>query len=1022
MTTNLPETDLPDSDLQALFAGVHPSPDFEARLISAVHQHRRMRLNIPLPVQRAAIAAAAVLMVGSVGYFGNRAILKNQPFRQAMADSNQQLGLERPWSTNGEDSWDFRGGSNPSQNWLEFKSGLTAETHHDRLLSARFAPTKSPYDNLDSTLLPNRETETTLKSFVGAAGMVDTPKVPPALPSPGAPSPAPSMPVSPSPAIADSYWFSYRDGRMGQPTNANPSPGSGGYNGPIGGKTSATPLGTHVGKEDVTGLTYFHGNTSSVPPLVEPLFFQTRNPDAVAGDQQRAEPAAKLPGIESGRDGPGAEKSKVMPDALVKSDKWPEISELRDKKNTAGEAVAVFIPANLPVGQPLANPTTAPAIDDRKIIRTGSMEFEVDRFDTAQAQITKIVNELGGFVGATDSNKLPNGKVRGSIAVRVPPERLDVLVLSLRALGDLKSQQITAADITKEYTDVQSELTADRAMQTRLLDLIQNSKGSVKDLLAAENELGNWRTKIEKAEGLIRYYNAQVSLSTLSITLSERDIQSPATAIETETADVGIEAEDVEKARNQALKTIDDAKGRIVEAELKRFDAGQLAAKLVADVPPESAGAVIDQLKQLGKVARLEVHRQQSNSDGSTAVSVPASATNTPPPRTERRPTRLLISIYNLANVAPRRTTAVNLAAPDVEAAYAALSSVAKSSGGRVVTSTLDRADPSKASGTLLLEIPAEKFGTAMTTLHANGEILKLNLSENPDTQNTTDAKQGLNIRLISMAVVPPRESVQQTIAASDVPAAYQAILSAAVINHAQVDVSSLNEQDRQNITAEIQLQVPRTSAAELDKALAAAGGIVSRTSSQSADGDGTVDSKLQLKLTITSADHLAPRETTRLGVEVSDVDKSAGDVQAAVISAGGRVLEANIVKDRGKGAARLTFDFPLGKAGEMLQCVRNEGTVRSIDSSRDAQAPAGPLAHAQIYVEFRTADAIVADQTSPWASVRQGLTTSIEGLLLSLKWVVVGLCLIGPWAVLLWIGWKLWQRRRRAQATVPRS
>jgi hypothetical protein len=89
-------------------------------------------------------------------------------------------------------------------------------------------------------------------------------------------------------------------------------------------------------------------------------------------------------------------------------------------------------------------------------------------------------------------------------------------------------------------------------------------------------------------------------------------------------------------------------------------------------------------------------------------------------------------------------------------------------------------------------------------------------------------------------------------------------------------------------------------------------------------------------------------------------------------------------------------------------------GTIRDIDASRDAQAPSGPLAHAQIFAEFVTTDALVDDQSGPWARIRQGLGTSVNGLLWSLQWVVVGLCLIGPWAI---IGWGIARFLRRRAA-----
>jgi hypothetical protein len=1051
MTTETPDASDPfDTDLQKLFTGISPDAGFEDRLIAAVRQHRRM--SIPVPVKRAALAAAAMLAVGVVGYFGNQGLSGNLHLteaanREKCASNLHQMGLAILLYQDKKEEWDFGGGWTSAQNWTAWNGTSVTTKSHNYSYSTPFASNTNPsreqykssptpaedmpspftevqHDNiypgeknaggkqgqtgdekrgLDSILLPyngggGTDVVTTPSNAMSGADSANAGEAVTRTP------PAPPVKAS-LPTLyfrTESETGKQRDACVDTATQVTPT----------------TP--TH------------HGMAKGV--YLNPIGTDVETAKLADGDQTRqASPNSNVSGLNSySVSAVTSDRAKQVQSAAVTNPQiisgtlqLPSIDIQNLTGDETGSGATVhssgnghLIATNVDGGQKTTAPaatTTQPAavIDDRKIIRTGTMEFDVDRFDTAQMQITKITLELGGFVGATDSTKLPNGKVRGSISVRVPPERLDVLVQSLRALGDLKSQQITAADITKEYTDIESELKADYAMQDRLLELIHNGKGAVKDLLAAENELGNWRAKIEKAEGMIRYYNGQVGLSTLTITLSERDIQTPATAIETETADVGIEADDVEKARNSALKAIDDVKGRIVEAELKRFDAGQLAARLVADVPPESAGAVIDQLKQLGKVARLEINRQASTSDGSNAV------TAATPLKTERKPTRLLVSIYNLANVAPRRTTNVSLAATDVEAAYTALVSAAKSAGGRVVTSALDRGDPVKATGSMVLEFPPDKFESALTALHAQGDVLKLTLTENPDTQNSTEAKQGLTVQLVSLASVPPRESIQQTLAAPDVPGAYQAVLEAASAAHARVQSAQLNEQDRQNISADLQLEIPRALQPAFDKALAGAGGTIARTSTQSAQAEGTVDRKVALHLSITSADRLPARETTRLQVETADVDRATTDAQSAAIHAGGRVLEATVNRDNGKGLARVALDLPLDKSAEILQQIRNEGTVRGIDASRDPQAPAGPLAHAQILVEFTTTEAIVADQTGPWASVRQGLSTSIRGLLWSLQWVVVGLCLIGPWAV---VGWVIWKLRGKFRNPKPES
>jgi hypothetical protein len=926
------DTETPDAfdiELQQLFAGAVPDAGFEQRMVNAVRVQRRWSILRPMPAQvrRAAIAAAAVLMVGSIGYFGNRSITGGIRFGKSAGTTSA--------------AWDFGGGSGSAQNWTNWNAAGASS------LGAR--KRVDSYNNRDSILLPfagenyGDEGRSRLSTDSRLADR--------------------EVPASPDVKKQPRYDFAFKPSEIDSRTGKSD----------LGINTVASAGGK------VSGLNYFHGSTNGV---FDSTVDHSKDSEIVAG---------------------GILKSQAVINAVTSDNQTDALNAAEAGKRGPSPFLAAT-----------TSPTTAPAFDTRKIIRNGTMEFEVDRFDSAQVNITKIVSEMGGFVGTTESTKLPNGKVRGSIALRIPPERLDALVLSLRALGDLKSQQITAADITKEYTDLESELTTDRAMQDRLLELIHNGKGSVKDLLAAENELGTWRGKIEKTEGQIRYYNGLVAMSTLTITLAERDIQTPATAIETETADIGIEAEDVEKARNTAMKSIDDAHGRIVAAELKRYDAGQLAAQITADVPPDAAGALIDQLKLLGKVARLEVHRQETASDGSPAANI------TTPIRIERKPARLLISIYNLANVAPRRTTNINLAAADVEAAFNALLKEAKTDGGRVVTSNLDRGDPVKATGSVVIEIPPEKLEAATTALHAAGDVLKLTLTENADTQNSTEAKQGLTVQLVSLASVPARETVQQTIAAVDVPVAYQAIINAAESSKARTLTAQLNEQDRHNISADVQLEVLRSQLPALDKAIAAAGDTIGRTSSRTADADGTVDSKVLVKLSISSADHLNPRETTKLQAEVPDVDKAAGDAQAVAVSLGGRMIDATVTNDHGKGIARVAIDVPLDKSQEALRQIRSLGILRGIDASRDTQAPTGPLAHAQIFVEFATGDALVTDDTGPWASVHHGLSTSINALLWSLQWVVVGICLIGPFATIAWIISRVWRSFTRSRADKP--
>ncbi len=702
-----------------------------------------------------------------------------------------------------------------------------------------------------------------------------------------------------------------------------------------------------------------------------------------------------------------------------------QVAELGDGAMPAPPAAALGAPAPAPVEAPsaqvVAPPTAQPPTPEapatqtgqqRKVIRNGQLEFEVDRFDSAFAQVSKLTTEAGGYVGTTDSEKLPNGKVKGTLTVRVPPDRLDTLVLQLRGIGDLKSQKMEAQDVSKHYSDMDSELRAARAMEERLLAIIKEGKGQIKDLLAAEKELGNWRTKIEKLVGEMKFLDNQVALSTLNITLFERDIKTPATAYENETIDSGVETEDVEKARADALKAIEEAKGRVIQSDLKRFDAGQFAATIIADVPADNAGPMLDRLKQLGKMARLDVQRKQTTADN--AATAPGGA----PVRVEKRDTRLNLSLYNLANVAPRQTTTLNIAADDVEAAYREILARVTKAGGRVITSNLARNKPEATTGTISFEVPSAEADAVKADVQAGAETMKLAVNDNPDVQNSTAAKRGFSITLASTASIAPRESATLQVAAVDVVAARDKILQAAgsTGTSSRVLATQLNANDSQNVNATIELDVRRGEAlVKVEKAIADAGQTISRVVQRSTDTENTLDSKVHFSLALGPAEKLPPREMTKMAVELSDVESAMGDLAATAHSLGGRTVESNLSRSRdGQSTAHVVVDVPLDKAGEVIKHAKDLGAVRAIDSGKNLQVPAGALAKARIDVTFGNAEAIVSPDKGFWASIRRGFSTSVSGLMLSLQFIVVGLCFVLPWIAVIWVGWRVIKRRRQ--------
>ena len=92
----------------------------------------------------------------------------------------------------------------------------------------------------------------------------------------------------------------------------------------------------------------------------------------------------------------------------------------------------------------------------------------------------------------------------------------------------------------------------------------------------------------------------------------------------------------------------------------------------------------------------------------------------------EKQNTRVNLSIYNLANVAPRVTSTLNIASEDVEAAYHAIITRVEKAGGRIVTSNLNRQKNDQTTGTMGFEVPSSEADAISAELKSAGEVMKL--------------------------------------------------------------------------------------------------------------------------------------------------------------------------------------------------------------------------------------------------------------------------------------------------------
>jgi hypothetical protein len=570
-----------------------------------------------------------------------------------------------------------------------------------------------------------------------------------------------------------------------------------------------------------------------------------------------------------------------------------------------------------------------------KIIRNGTIEFEVRSFDDTYMTVARIVNDDGGFVSSTASEKLANGHVRGTIIVRVPPERLERFLLELRALGDLKAQQISAADVTKQYTDTESELRGLRTMESRLIDLIKNGKGEVKDLVEAEKQLGEYRVRIEKLEGELSYYNNLVALATITITAYEKDIAKPTAASEQEAVNLSVETEEVEAKYLAARKTLDDAKARIVESQLRNTDAEHVAAHIVADVPPDKADFVAGQLKTLGKVASFNRDRKQTTTGGTGAPTV----------EVEHKDTRITVELFNLANLAPREIRVLRVAVPNVENTYSEILSKMRATTagggeekaaqpvGRVLNSNLTGQLPEQKGAEIRAEVRTENAADVMALIEKSGEVLTSSLATNADNANTTAAKRGIQLTLVNIMAVPPKEYHTLNIAVRDVEKAYNDLLTEIRKDVSKDDAaaggvsplmpntvgrvlsSNVNGQLAEQKIADVQADIRPDRMNEVLALIQNAAGneVMNNSVSESTDATNFTRTKERLQVRFINVAAIAPRETRSqqlVAANVAESYRKLSDSLNALAARGEARVMASALNQSDPRNVTATLDF----------------------------------------------------------------------------------------------------------------
>lgn len=164
-----------------------------------------------------------------------------------------------------------------------------------------------------------------------------------------------------------------------------------------------------------------------------------------------------------------------------------------------------------------ATGTDIPVADiGRKIIFTGNIEVEVDDVAQGTKDAIEAVDGVGGFVFG--QNAVGGAEATAEITFKVAPERFDEALEALAGVGELRSQRVSADDVTERVVNLESRISVAELGVARLTEALAATT-DLEDYAALEQQLLARESDLEVMRGELRTVQNRVDLATITVVL-----------------------------------------------------------------------------------------------------------------------------------------------------------------------------------------------------------------------------------------------------------------------------------------------------------------------------------------------------------------------------------------------------------------------------------------------------------------------------------------------------------------------
>jgi hypothetical protein len=223
---------------------------------------------------------------------------------------------------------------------------------------------------------------------------------------------------------------------------------------------------------------------------------------------------------DGGRDRDVAEAPSASPAPDAFGVVGNSVGGLQDRAWAAGGSDALGSEQQSGGGNQAPQTTTAARIDLAKIDRDGSLTLKIGEGSLGDTFIAviDIAEGTGGMLLSSETV----GDGAAHLTLRIPANRFDRAFAQVSQLGEVRASSITGKDVTADYIDYAAQLEILERRRAVILDLYDQVSG-IPQTLQLESEYNRVQLEIDRIQGQLNYLDAQTSISTLRVSLSETE-------------------------------------------------------------------------------------------------------------------------------------------------------------------------------------------------------------------------------------------------------------------------------------------------------------------------------------------------------------------------------------------------------------------------------------------------------------------------------------------------------------------